>query len=184
MTGPLGLGDTGFAVTDSSRLAAPYADGSPAPVRMGELELVKTAYGSGWIRFAPSRIFHSDSYASGGCGMAGTAGDFWKFLEAFRTGGGAILSAESVQAMTRDQTGGRGPRPGVAFGYGLSVVTDPEAAQTPQSAGTFAWGGVYGHSWFVDAAKGLTVVALTNTAVEGVSGRFPVEVRDAVYRAG
>jgi hypothetical protein len=27
----------------------------------------------------------------------------------------------------------------------------------------------------------LTVVALTNTAFEGMIGRFPVDVRDAVY---
>lgn len=99
--------------------------------------------------------------------MAGTADDFWKFLEALRTGGNSILSPQSVRAMTTDQTNGAGP--GTAFGLGLSVITEPESAQTPQSAGTFAWGGVYGHSWFVDPAKSLTVVALTNTGVEGMS---------------
>ena len=43
------------------------------------------------------------------------------------------------------------------------------------------WGGVYGHTWFVDAARELTVVALTNTSLEGLFGRFPADVRDAVY---
>ena len=113
--------------------------------------------------------------------MAGTAGDFLKFLEALRTGGSPILSAASVAAMTMNQTQRLGPRPGTAFGFGLSVIIDPEAVPTPQSAGTFAWGGVYGHSWFVDPAKRLTVVVLTNTAVEGVSGQFPMQIRDAIY---
>ena len=71
----------------------------------------------------------------------------------------------------------------MAFGFGLSVVTNPGTAQTPQSAGTFAWGGVYGHSWFVDPAKRLTVVILTNTAVEGLFGQFPIQIRDAAYAA-
>jgi len=63
------------------------------------------------------------------------------------------------------------------------VLVDPVAAATPQSAGTLTWGGVYGHTWFVDAARGLSVVALTNTSLEGLFGRFPVELRDAIYAA-
>jgi CubicO group peptidase (beta-lactamase class C family) len=183
VTAPLAMTDTGFAVTDTSRLVVPYADGSPGPKRMGELERVKMAYGPGFIHFAPSRVFDQRSYPSGGCGMVGTGDDFWRFLKALHEGGSPILSTPSVTAMTTDQTGGQGSGPGTAFGFGLSVITDSALAQTPQSAGTFTWGGVYGHSWFVDPAKGLTVVALTNTAVEGVSGKFRADIRDAIYAA-
>jgi glyoxylase-like metal-dependent hydrolase (beta-lactamase superfamily II) len=63
------------------------------------------------------------------------------------------------------------------------VLVDPVAAKSPQSAGTWQWGGAYGHSWFVDPKRKLTVVALTNTAIEGMSGAFPGELRDAVYGA-
>ncbi|HXM63991.1 MAG TPA: serine hydrolase domain-containing protein [Terriglobales bacterium] len=181
VTDPLAMKDTSFTVTDAARLAVPYADGSPQPVRMDDSQVVPFPYGA--IRFAPSRAFDPHSYPSGGCGMNGTADDFVKFLEVFRTGGSPILSAESTRMITTDQTEGRGPQPGVAFGFGLSVVTDPAAAQTSQSAGTFAWGGVYGHSWFVDPAKRLTVVILTNTAVEGLFGQFPIQIRDAAYAA-
>ena len=45
------------------------------------------------------------------------------------------------------------------------------------------WGGAYGHSWFVDRARELSVVALTNTLFEGMSGRFVNDLRDAVYRS-
>ena len=34
--------------------------------------------------------------------------------------------------------------PGWAFGYGGSILTDPAAALSPQSPGTFGWGGVWG----------------------------------------
>jgi len=179
VTKPLGMNDTSFAVVDSSRLAVPYADGSPRPVRMGDFQVVKFAYGS--IRFAPSRATDAQSYPSGGCGMNGTADDFVKFLETLRTGGKPILAPESTTAITTDQTSGRGPQPGIAFGFGVSVITDPDLAKTPHSAGTFAWGGVYGHSWFVDPKIRLTVVALTNTSAEGLFGQFPTQIRDAVY---
>jgi hypothetical protein len=42
---------------------------------------------------------------------------------------------------------------------------------------------VYGHSWFVDPERKFTLIALTNTALEGLAGRFPIELRDAIYRA-
>lgn len=46
-----------------------------------------------------------------------------------------------------DDSLSRGPEaiggPGWAFGYGGAVLTDPAAAQSPQSPGTFSWGGVW-----------------------------------------
>lgn len=72
---------------------------------------------------------------------------------------------------------------GLGFGFGGSVLADPSAAASPQSGGTWLWGGVYGHSWFVDPERNITVIALTNTALEGMIGRFPIELRDAIYRA-
>jgi len=42
-------------------------------------------------------------------------------------------------------------------------------------------GGTYGHSWFVDPKQQLSVVAFTNTALEGMSGQFTVDLCEAVY---
>ncbi|HET9446023.1 MAG TPA: serine hydrolase, partial [Steroidobacteraceae bacterium] len=64
---------------------------------------------------------------------------------------------------------------------GGALVVDPAVVKTPQSAGTLNWGGVYGHTWFVDPARKLTVVVFTNTTPEGLFGKFPTAVRDAVY---
>jgi CubicO group peptidase (beta-lactamase class C family) len=60
-------------------------------------------------------------------------------------------------------------------------LSNPASARTPQARGTIRWGGAYGHSWFVDRTNELSVVALTNTAFEGMIGAFPIEIRDAVY---
>jgi CubicO group peptidase (beta-lactamase class C family) len=90
----------------------------------------------------------------------------------------SIVSAAAMASIERDE----GPTPGWGFGFGGSVLLDPPAAGSPQSGGTWQWGGVYGHSWFVDPERRLTVIALTNTALEGLFGRFPIELRDAIYR--
>jgi CubicO group peptidase (beta-lactamase class C family) len=58
---------------------------------------------------------------------------------------------------------------------------DADAAGTPQGSGAWQWGGVYGHHWYVDPANRLTVVAMTNTAIEGMVGGFVRELMSAVY---
>ncbi|MFP9013039.1 serine hydrolase, partial [Pseudomonas aeruginosa] len=59
----------------------------------------------------------------------------------------------------------------------------PAKGTSTGSLGTWLWGGADGHSWFVDRARELSVVALTNTLCEGMSGRFVNDLRDAVYRS-
>jgi CubicO group peptidase (beta-lactamase class C family) len=41
------------------------------------------------------------------------------------------------------------------------------------------WGGVYGHSWFVDPASETSFVLMTNTSTEGMSGRLSQELMAA-----
>ena len=190
---PLGMQAMGFDLQPGQRdlLVRPYADGKPAPVLIPE-EGMRVRYPEGFpvyaglagINLAPARLFNAASFRSGGGGMVGTAGDMMTFIEAIRRGGSPIVSAETARAMMTVQTGempivNRGP--GVGFGYGGAVVVDPKAALTPQSPGTWSWGGVWGHSWFVDPVKRLSVVSLTNTALEGMMGRYVRELRDAVY---
>ncbi|AKF11055.1 serine hydrolase domain-containing protein [Sandaracinus amylolyticus] len=182
VTNPLAMRDTGFVVSDVDRLAVAYADGTPRPVRMEDGHVVP--FGASGVRYAPSRALSSRSYPSGGAGMVGTAEDVLRVLEMIRRGGGAILRAETAQAMMRDQLGSADHAalgPGMGFGFGGAVVLDPALAGSAAHAATFRWGGAYGHSWFVDPEARITVVALTNTALEGMSGRFPGELERAVY---
>jgi len=180
IVGPLGMSDSGFVVRDEKRLAVPYADDPSGPARMGEHHLVP--FGDGLISLAPARTFNPASFPSGGAGMNGSAGDVLKFLETIRTGGGPVIRPETVRAMTTDAIHGiETTRAGWGWGLGFAVLRDPTAAQTPQAVGTWRWGGVYGHSWFVDPTRDLTVVSLTNTSIAGMAGAFPDAVRDAIY---
>lgn len=182
VTEPLGLRDTAFAVTDRQRLATPYADARPRPARMSAD--YSLAFGASALRYAPARIFDPASYPSGGAGMAGTAGDFLRFLEALRAGGAPILKTATVREMSRNQVGKLAESslgPGWGFGLGFSVLEDPVAAKVPLSAGSWRWGGVYGHTWWVDPAQRLSVVIITNTGVEGMSGAFSSDIASAVY---
>jgi CubicO group peptidase (beta-lactamase class C family) len=180
VTGPLAMRDTDFAVTDEQRLAAAYADGVPQPVRMEGETMVQGR--SGVMRFEPARHRDPGSFLSAGAGMIGTAPDFLRFLETIRTGGAPILAAETVQAMMADQVGSKAETqgPGWGFGLGWAVLSDPAVATTPQGQSTIQWGGAYGHSWFVDPTRAVSLVAFSNTAVAGVNGAHPEAIRDAV----
>jgi len=182
VTAPLDMADTGFSVADPARLAVPYADARPAPIRMGEPQLVSFR-GLGMLRFSPSRVFDPSQFPSGGAGMVASAGDLIRFLEVLRNGGQPILKPETVRRMTTNRIGAL-PVPGLpgwGFGYGCTTLEDAVSAKTPQAAGTWAFTSAYGHSYFVDPVWRLTVIALTNTAIEGGFGAFVPAVRDAVY---
>jgi CubicO group peptidase (beta-lactamase class C family) len=185
VTGPLGMTETGFSTKSPERLAVPYADGTPEPVRMTDPHHVIPVGLENGIVFSPGRILSPHAYQSGGGGMAGTARDFLAFLEALRTGGAPILKAETMAMAAVNQVGDL-PREdpgdiGWRWGFLSAVLDDPVRAATPQTPGTLQWGGAYGHTWFIDPAARLSAVILTNTAIEGVMGKFPAEIRDAIY---
>jgi CubicO group peptidase (beta-lactamase class C family) len=192
VTGPLGTPSLSFDLTGDQRacLATPYADAKPEPARMPDEgqrvhfpEGIPVYAGLSGISLSPARVFDKRSFRSAGAGMNGTAGDMLRFVETLRTGGAPILSGDTVHAMMTVQTGtlpilNRGP--GWGFGFGGSILIDPAAALTPQSPGTFGWGGVWGHTWFIEPKRRLSVVSLTNTALEGMMGRYVRDLRDAI----
>ncbi|MCB1446969.1 MAG: beta-lactamase family protein [Rhizobiaceae bacterium] len=181
IAGPLGMKDTRFHVTDPARLAAPYGDAEPRPVRMPD----GWAGGdpAGWtLTFSPNRIFNPRAFQSGGAGMVGTATDVMTLFDMLAGGGGDILSGDLVEAGLSNRIGALDmDEPGVRFGYFGAVVTDRRLAMTPQSPGTVRWGGVYGLDWFIDRVNGLTALLVTNNAMEGCTGAFPLDIRDAIY---
>ncbi|CAB5717715.1 Esterase estB [Delftia tsuruhatensis] len=186
VTGPLDMADTGFTARAPHRVATAYVQGTPQPHRLEEGETVPVFDGTVGIAYSPRRIFDARAFASAGAGMSGTAGDVLRLLEALRPGGAnALLAADWSTQMARDQIPALDlpNAPGFGFGLGFSVLRDPSAARSPESAGTWRWGGAYGHSWFVDPARKLSGVALTNTLYEGMHGRFVTDLRDAIYAA-
>jgi CubicO group peptidase (beta-lactamase class C family) len=185
VTAPLAMADTGFLVDDGARLAVPYLDGKPEPARMADPQMVPFR-GAGIIRMSPSRAFDRTSFASGGTGLVSTASDYARFAEALRRGGAPVLTGSTVQQITTNQIGDLTPTglPAWGFGYGAIVLKDSVLAKSPQAAGSWTFNCAYGQSFFVDPQRKLTVVAFTNTTLEGGFGAFPVEIRDAVYGRG
>ncbi|WP_240655435.1 serine hydrolase domain-containing protein [Paraburkholderia phosphatilytica] len=189
VTGPLKMGDTAFHAREPERLAVPYADaraerGETGPQRMNGDTVVPMPEGLGTtLRFSPDRALDASAYPSGGAGMVGTAEDFLRFLEAVRTGGAPFAEPSTAKRMFEPHVGAEAEviGPGWGFGYGGALLVDPAPTSAPMNAGTLLWGGVYGHMWFVDRAARLSVVALTDTAFEGMIGGFTVEIQRAVY---
>jgi CubicO group peptidase (beta-lactamase class C family) len=127
-----------------------------------------------------SRAFDAAGFHSAGSGMIGSAMDIARFLEVIRAGGAPIVSPETSHAMMSNQIGPLSlffyPAGSTAFGFGGSILVDPVARQSPLSAGSCAWGGVWGHSWFVDPSRRMTIVNLTNTTLEGMTGQTTSDI--------
>ncbi len=179
---PLGLRDLGFVAKDPGRLAVPYALEASGPVPMTDPYALVYEDGTSTV-FSPGRALAPQLYPSGGSGMVGTADEVLALLEALRLDGAGILSPESAAQMLSLQVGPEAEAngPGWGFGLGGAVLADPAAAGVPFHPGTYAWGGVYGHQWFVDPEAGITCVALTNTAPEGQGGPTAKAIVDAIY---
>jgi len=184
VTDPLRMADSRFTVTDRERLAAAYADGAGGPMLMDDPHSVPNQWG-GVTTYDPGRIFDARAFQSGGGGMAGTAADFMTLLEMLRTGGGGILKPETIRLGMADQTPqlAHAQAPGWKFSYFGAWLGDPKLAGSPATRGTNRWGGIYGHNWFIDPARGLTVLSMSNTGLEGSDGTYREEVRNAVYAA-
>jgi len=183
VTKPLGMKSTWFVVdrAHADRVAKAYFNGPSGPAPMADPQTI--LFGPMTLVYSPPRAFDPKAYPSAGAGMIASAPDVLRLLEAMRKGGAPVLQESTAAAMFRNQVDGTpGLQPGMGFGFGGGLVVDPAAEKTPQSAGTLLWGGVYGHTWFVDPAKKLTVVVFTNTAPDGMAGEFPDGLRDAVYK--
>jgi CubicO group peptidase (beta-lactamase class C family) len=178
---PLGMADTRFGVTDLARLATPYGDGVEGPERMDRVHSVRAPWG-GVTTYDTERIFDAEAFQSGGGGMAGTAEDYIRLLEALRSG--SILKPGTRERALGNQTPHL--RQSVSEGWQFSFLgawlDDPALARWPASRGTNRWGGIYGHSWFIDPVREISVVAMTNTGLEGSDGRYRDNIVHAVYR--
>lgn len=142
------------------------------------------SWNNGILSYDPKRIFNPHAYHSAGGGMVGNAPDFMQFLLALTTINNQISKQKLIDKMAKcyisSDFSTQGP--GWGFGYGGAVLDNPNIAQSPQGKGTIEWGGVYGHNWFYDPQQELGVIIFTNTAIEGMSGLYPMKIKEAVYR--
>ncbi len=161
-------------------LAVPYHDGKPAPVRMTVGVEVPQPYSEGpGVRFDPERIRDAAAWPSGGAGMAGRARDVLALLEAYRTG--AFLGDDLREAARMPRVGAEAQAMGPGWGFSWlgAVLIDPASTGSQLSNGSVSWGGTYGNWWGIDFARKRSVISMTNTAYEGMSGRFAQSIAAA-----
>ena len=166
--GPLGMKDTGFWVpaAELGRLAGCYRFDR----ERGEFEVFDgTGQESDWSR--------PPAFESGAGGLASTAGDYYAFcrmlLDGGRKGDVRVLSAASVEAMTRDQLTAE-QRQGAeiflgdhsSWGFGLAVNVRAQAGEPWVVPGRFGWDGGYGTAGWSDPKNDVVGILLTQRLMD------------------
>ena len=188
--GPLGMKDTSFKISPSqrARLATVHQrgeGGALAPIEFGLPE--------------------DPEFLMGGGGLYGTAGDYLTFARMIMQDGSfkgvQVLRPETVALMSQNHIGPievgvfktAMPAlshdielfPGMSKKWGLSFLINTQPAPTGRSAGSLAWAGLANTFFWIDRAKRVCGVFLSqllpfyDPAAIDVFGRFETEV----YRA-
>jgi methyl acetate hydrolase len=163
---PLGMTDTGFALSDAQqgRLVSAHQrqpDGSLKPLA---------------IETPVQREFFS-----GGGGLYSTARDYLTFLQMLlhngRFDGAQLLQAETVTMMAQNQIGDINAGimktsmpelsndvdffPGIPCKWGLGYMISTQPGPSGRSAGTMTWAGLYNSYYWIDPQQRVTGVILT-----------------------
>jgi methyl acetate hydrolase len=164
--GPIGMKDTGFKLTPDrrTRLAGMHArgaDGGLAPIAF--------------------EIPQEPEFEMGGGGLYSTAADYLAFQRVFlnqgRAGGGRVLKPETVALMAQNAIGELNVRmlktampgssndaeffPGMVKKWSLGFMISTEAVPGGRSAGSLAWAGLGNTYFWIDPARGVAGVILT-----------------------
>ncbi len=187
--GPLGMNDTGFAVSDDQldRFSASYFR---RPDKT--LKLVDDPETSTYRTLRP--------FLSGGGGLVSTTADYLRFAQMLVNGGELdgvrILGRKTVELMSANhlpgggemtefaQPGGFGEVGFTGMGFGLTVATNlgPERSGVISSRGDYTWGGYASTIFWVDPVEELTVIFMTQLIPSGTFN-FRDQLKTLVYPA-
>ena len=168
---PLGMKDTYFNVPASKadRLATVYTEDSLHHIITWSHE---------FRRIDPDYPIMKKRYFSGGAGLSSTAFDYAVFMQMLLNGGKynghQVLSKRTVEMMISGQLA-----PGLFgddnMGLGFGITSERSAARGARNAGSFAWGGYYGTTFWADPKARLVCLFMTqqNPNSHGdVEGKF------------
>ena len=153
---PLGMRETGFWLPAelTRRLPSYYLNDVERPVS------------------TPDEWSRPPVFPSGAGGLVSTVDDFLAFARMLLSNGvhdgKRLLSERSVELMTTnhltpEQMAGAGPiLGGRGWGFGVGVVTEPDAAWPVP--GRYGWSGGYGTTWFNDPHRGIVAIAMTQVS--------------------
>ncbi|MBX9651722.1 MAG: beta-lactamase family protein [Xanthobacteraceae bacterium] len=165
ITGPLGMHDTGYAISD-----AQLARQASLHVRKSDGRLVARPL----VKQAEPKEF------SGGGGIKSTAPDFLALLQAILNGGGLpgkrILRPQTVELMSVNQIGDIDAGilkttkpglsadvdffPGVRLRWGLAGMINIDPVPERRRAGSQTWAGLYNTYYWIDPASGVAGVVM------------------------
>ncbi|HWA12712.1 MAG TPA: serine hydrolase domain-containing protein [Burkholderiales bacterium] len=163
---PLGMDSTAFRLT-------PALDARRARVH--------ERLADGTFKVLAFVMTQEPEFEMGGGGLYSTCGDYLKFVRMILDGGkgngNRVLAPETVAMMSRNAMGALKvgmlasalPHrtvdaeffPGMPKGWGLSFMINDEPAPTGRSAGSLAWAGLANTFFWIDPAKGVGGVYLT-----------------------
>jgi methyl acetate hydrolase len=187
---PLGMKDTAFKLTAAHR---------------ARLVGMHTRQADGSLQPLPFEIPQEPEFEMGGGGLYGTAGDYIAFQRLFLNGGRAdgeaVLQPETVRQMSENHLGALNVGllrtaipaysndaeffPGMVKKWGLAFMINTERVRGGRSAGSLAWAGLGNTYFWIDPAKRIAGVILTqivpfaDAKVLDLLGRF----ENAVYTA-
>jgi CubicO group peptidase (beta-lactamase class C family) len=155
---PLGMKDTYFnvPVSKASRLATVYTEDEKG-------NIIKWSHT--FRNIDPDYPLMNTKYFSGGAGLSSTAFDYAVFMQMLLNGGiyngKRILSKRSVEMMTSSQLKEGMFGYGGGMGLGFSITGKTDEARGPRYAGSFAWGGYFGTTYWADPKANLVCLFMT-----------------------
>lgn len=173
---PLGMKDTYFYLPKEkySRLVALHAN------RDGKVfKMTNPPYDAE----SPDYPTLKGRYFSGGAGMSSTVEDYAKFLQLFLNhgefNGKRLLSRKTVEMMLIDQL----PNLPNEIGLGFGLETQANDFSSPESVGSFSWGGAFSTDYWADPKEnliGLLYTNIYNNPIDDLGNKFKVLTYQAI----
>jgi methyl acetate hydrolase len=187
IAGPLGMTDTGFAVSAEQR---------------ARQAAVHQRDAGGALSPLPLETLGEREFLAGGGGLYSTAGDYIAFLRALLNGGGGVIKPATVALMGENHIGAlpagilktNNPPltndvdlfPGQPVRWGLGYMLTLEPGPNGRSAGSLTWAGIFNTYYWLDPARRVAGVIMTQVLPfadhrsVALYGRFERAVYDAL----
>jgi CubicO group peptidase (beta-lactamase class C family) len=185
--GPLGMVDTSFWVEPGKqdRFTANYRRNKDKSLRLIDDPLT-------------SKYLQEPSFSSGGAGLTGTIGDYYRFAEMLRCGGQLdgvrIIGSRTLdmmhlnhlsdgQDLTQVAIGSFSETANEGVGFGLGFATTLGQVETGGLGwGDFYWGGAASTIFWVDPEEDLSVVFMTQL-MPSATFNFRGQLKNIIYGA-
>ena len=196
---PLDMVDTSFSVPpDKLHRLVPNHVFDPETNKAMSMDRAKELFGPYRLMFEDCRAtcdFENVTLYSGGAGLVSTLRDYLRFALALRNGeldGTRILSPKTLNYMRMNHLPSirgrsnivdpinRDPMPGIAWGLGFALVTDPVGQGVMGSVGEYYWGGGASTIFWVDPVEDVVVVSMTQVFGRAI---YWSDLKVATYQA-